>query len=78
MPTHYFAVFVDEQERVIVAMYVGRHRPLSIDDMAGNHLLLGLIIWYGKVPEIVSEYELEKYEDNPSWKVIYLYPENNI
>ena len=78
MSTHYYAVFVDEQERVVVAMYVGKHRPLSIDDVAGNPLLMGLAVWYGRVPKIASEYELERYEDDPDWKVIYLYPENNI
>ncbi len=76
MPTYYFAMFVDERERVVVAMYVGKYRPLSMDDMVSNPRIMGLAIWYGRVPEIVSEYELDKYEDDPSWKVIYLYPEN--
>ena len=77
MGTRYY-VLARVGDKQYVAISVGKYiDPYDVNSWFRHPSLLGIIIWCGRRPKIVSEYALEDmlYQDN---EIIYLEPENII
>jgi len=76
MPPYYYALIRLGGNRA-VAFYVGKGIDPSMDrvELLLNYpRLMAFTMWYGRFPEIISEYELEEMIEHGT-EVITLYPE---
>ena len=75
MATYWYAVVFDEYDdkKIAIAFYIGKTKPLDENDIAQNPRLTGIMLWLGKMPRIMHEYDLERLEEK-GYMVIELDP----
>ena len=77
MGTVYY-VLAKTGDKQFVAIRVGKYiDPDIIDDWFRHPMLMAIILWCGKKPKIVSEYELEEMEyRDKDIEIIWLDPDD--